>query len=75
MRTLERCLMPDPWCLSKKTVTNNRNIKRKKYLYTSEVILMSECTHNCSTCGQDCASRTEKSLLAQLNPQYKVRKV
>ena len=36
---------------------------------------MSECTHNCSTCGQDCASRTEESLLAQLNPKSKVRKV
>lgn len=36
---------------------------------------MSECTHNCSTCGQDCSSRTEESLLAQLNPKSKVRKV
>ena len=36
---------------------------------------MSECTHDCSTCGQDCASRTEESLLAQLNPKSKVRKV
>ncbi len=36
---------------------------------------MSECTHNCSTCGQDCASRTEESLLAKLNPRSKVRKV
>ena len=36
---------------------------------------MSECTHDCSTCGQDCASRNEESLLAQLNPKSKVRKV
>jgi Mrp family chromosome partitioning ATPase len=36
---------------------------------------MSECTHNCSTCGQDCSSRTAESLLAQLNPKSKVRKV
>ena len=36
---------------------------------------MSECTHDCSTCGQDCASRSEESLLAQLNPKSKVRKV
>ena len=35
---------------------------------------MSECTHNCSTCGQDCASRTEESLLAKLNPKSRVRK-
>ena len=34
---------------------------------------MSDCTHNCSTCGQDCASRTEESLLAKLNPKSKVR--
>ncbi|MBO4418833.1 MAG: Mrp/NBP35 family ATP-binding protein [Oscillospiraceae bacterium] len=36
---------------------------------------MSECTHDCSTCGQDCSSRTEESLLAKLNPKSKVRKV
>ena len=36
---------------------------------------MSECTHNCSTCGQDCSSRTEESLLAKLNARSKVRKV
>ncbi|MBQ1411463.1 MAG: Mrp/NBP35 family ATP-binding protein [Oscillospiraceae bacterium] len=36
---------------------------------------MSECTHDCSSCGQDCSSRTEESLLAQLNPKSKVRKV
>ena len=33
-----------------------------------------ECTHNCSTCGQDCSSRTAESLLAMLNPKSTVRK-
>ena len=33
-----------------------------------------ECTHNCSTCGANCSSRTEESLLAQLNPKSKVRR-
>ncbi len=35
-----------------------------------------ECTHNCSTCGKNCSSRTEKqSLLAPPNPKSNVRKV
>ena len=33
-----------------------------------------ECTHNCSTCGQDCSSRAAESLLAMLNPKSTVRK-
>ena len=36
---------------------------------------MSECTHNCSTCGSDCASRKSESLLTPLNQYSKVKKV
>ena len=37
---------------------------------------MSECTHDCSSCGSDCASRTEpQSLLKECNPYARVRKV
>ena len=36
---------------------------------------MSECTHNCSSCGADCSSRTAESLLAPLNAGSRVKKV
>lgn len=36
---------------------------------------MSSCNGNCSTCGSDCADRKQESLLAQLNPKAKVKKV
>ncbi len=36
---------------------------------------MSECTHDCSTCGADCASRKTESLLAPMNSQSNVKKV
>ena len=37
---------------------------------------MSECTHNCSTCGENCSSRQEpQSLLKQLHRDAKVGKV
>ncbi len=37
---------------------------------------MSECTHDCSTCGSDCASRTKpQSLLAPANAGSQVKKV
>ena len=36
---------------------------------------MSSCNGNCSSCGSDCADRKQESLLAQLNPQAKVKKV
>ncbi len=36
---------------------------------------MSECTHDCSTCGADCASRQSESLLAPANALSKVKKV
>ena len=37
---------------------------------------MSECTHNCSTCGESCSSRQEpQSLLKQLHRDAKVGKV
>ena len=35
---------------------------------------MSECTHDCSTCGASCSSRTETSLLAPMNAHSKVKK-
>ncbi len=36
---------------------------------------MSECTHDCSTCGADCASRKPESLLAPENAMSHVKKV
>ncbi len=37
---------------------------------------MSECTHDCSSCSQNCGERKEpKSLLAKLNPHARVQKV
>ncbi len=36
---------------------------------------MSECTHDCSTCGADCASRKPESLLARQNAMSNVKKV
>ena len=36
---------------------------------------MSECTHNCESCGANCASREKESLLAPLNQMSKVKKV
>lgn len=37
---------------------------------------MSECTHDCSTCGQSCGERTEpRSFLKELNPYSSVKKV
>ena len=37
---------------------------------------MSECTHDCSTCGENCSSRTEpQSLLKDLTPAARVGKV
>ena len=37
---------------------------------------MSECTHDCSTCGSSCGERTEpQSLLQPLNSASRVGKV
>ncbi len=37
---------------------------------------MSECTHDCSSCGESCGERTEpQSLIEQVNAQSKVKKV
>ena len=38
---------------------------------------MSECSHNCSTCGESCSSRTQdkKSFLEALAPESSVKKV
>ena len=36
---------------------------------------MSECTHDCSTCGADCASRQPESLIENLNELSSVNKV
>ena len=36
---------------------------------------MSECTHDCSTCGKDCAERTAESFRKSLHPGASVKKV
>ena len=36
---------------------------------------MSECTHDCSSCGESCAQRTQESFLKSLNPASRVGKV
>ena len=36
---------------------------------------MSECTHDCSTCGESCSERKEESLIAPLNSMSSVKKV
>ena len=36
---------------------------------------MSECTHDCSTCGKDCADRTAESFRKSLRPGASVKKV
>jgi len=33
------------------------------------------CTHDCSSCGENCASRDPKSLQAKANPESRVKKV
>lgn len=36
---------------------------------------MSECTHDCSSCGENCSDRKQESLIAQLNDKSSVKKV
>ena len=36
---------------------------------------MSECTHDCSTCGENCAERSTESFRKALNPASSVKKV
>lgn len=36
---------------------------------------MSECNHNCSSCGEDCKERTSESMLAPLHERSKIKKV
>ena len=36
---------------------------------------MSECTHDCSTCGENCAERSAESFRKALNPESSVKKV
>ena len=36
---------------------------------------MSECTHDCSTCGENCAERKQESFRKDLNPYSSVKKV
>ena len=36
---------------------------------------MSECTHDCSTCSENCASRQSESFLKELNEESSVKKV
>ena len=48
----------------------NRNVK---ILFGG--IKMSECTHNCSTCSQNCSSREKQSLIEKTNESSNVKKV
>ncbi len=41
----------------------------------NEVNGMSECTHDCSSCGAECASRQAESLLAPANAHSRIRRV
>ena len=44
--------------------------------YAKENLIMSECTHNCSTCGENCSSRQEpQSLLKEHHAEARVGKV
>lgn len=36
---------------------------------------MSDCTHNCSSCGENCSSRKQESLLEPANSKSKINKV
>ncbi len=36
---------------------------------------MAECTHNCSTCGENCSSRKQESLIKQPHKKSKIKKV
>ena len=36
---------------------------------------MSECTHDCSTCQENCGERETQDLRAKLNPAASVKKV
>ena len=36
---------------------------------------MSECTHNCETCSENCAERDPKSFIEKLNEYSSVKKV
>lgn len=36
---------------------------------------MSECTHDCANCGENCSERKSESFLKALNPQSSVKKV
>ena len=36
---------------------------------------MSECTHDCSTCQENCGERQEQDLRAKLNPAASVKRV
>lgn len=36
---------------------------------------MSECTHNCETCGENCSQRDNESLIAPVNKDSQIKKV
>ncbi len=36
---------------------------------------MSDCTHDCSSCGADCSNRTPESLIERPHPDSKIKKV
>jgi len=45
------------------------------FVQRKEVYKMSECSHNCETCGKSCSDRTAESLLAPQNAFSQVKKV
>ena len=45
-------------------------------IFRKEAFLkMSECTHNCSSCGENCSERKQESLLAPANSMSSIGKV
>ena len=47
-----------------------------KIITTKEIKQMAECTHDCSTCGENCSSRNEpQDLTEKLNQYSSVKKV
>ena len=57
------------------SVILNRQGDKKSPEERTEVEKMSECTHDCSSCGADCASRKPESMLEPQNAQSNVKKV
>lgn len=50
-------------------------LRNRKQLRNSERKMSENCTHDCSTCSENCASRDPKSFLESLNEHSSVKKV